>query len=827
MTLDSILQDLKYAIRGLRTKPGFAVAVVTTLALGIGANAAMFGIVDRLLFRAPDLMKDPATAHRVYGFQTRRGKESVCCGNQYARYKDIERWTTSFSSVAGYAMRDLAVGVGDAAREMHIGVVSASFFGFFDAPPAIGRYFTASEDAPPEGSPVAVLSHSMWQAQYGGRKEVIGSKIQIGSIVYTVIGVSARGFAGLWADRPPAAFIPITSFAAASARSLTLRSDWWKTYQWGWMSSIVRRKPGVSIERANADLTQAILKSYAAQTVESPRATPVNVARPRGVVASILAERGPNASSVAKVATWVGGVSVIVLLIACANVANLLLARALRRRREIALRLALGVSRGRLLAQLFTESLVLAVIGGVAGLLVAHWGGAALRAALSDKSEAPAGFHDLRTVLFAFGIAVVVGLLTGLAPALQARRADLTADLKAGAREGTFNRSRARTALLLLQGALSVVLLVGAGLFVRSLSNVHAIRLGYDVDPVLVVNLNMRGVKLDSAQSVDLRARLLRVAKATPGVQNAALQITIPFWSQWSTSLFVQGIDTVSRLGQFDLNAVSPEYFATVGTRVIRGRGITDQDTPKAPRAMVVSEAMGKALWPGKDPVGQCIRVNADTMPCTYVVGIAENIKEQGFSGDSGYYYYMPAQQYAPAQGGIVVRARGDARQIQETLRRSLQREMPGASYVTTTPYSEIIGSQTRSWQMGATMFLAFGALALVLAAVGLYSVIAYNVAQRMHELGVRVALGAQSADVIRLVVLDGLRLAGVGVAIGAAGALWASKWVKPLLFNVSPKDPLVFGLVATTLIAVAIAASWIPALRASRVDPNVALRSE
>jgi predicted permease len=827
MTLESLRQDIKYALRSLRTKPGFAIAVVTTLALGIGANAAMFGIVDRLLFRPPPLLEDPESAHRVYMFLTVRGKEVPRGGNQFARYKDIQRWTTSFSAVAGYAQRSLAVGVGDASREMSIGVVSANFFDFFDARPVIGRYFTAAEDSTPSGTPVAVLSHSMWQVQYGGRRDVLGQKIQIGSIVYTVIGVSPRGFVGLWADQPPVAFIPITNYGAASSKSLTLKADWWKTYGWGWMSTLVRRKPGVSIARANADLTQAFLKSYAAQTVEQSRTTPASISRPRATAASILAERGPNASSTAKVATWVAGVSLIVLLIACANVANLLLGRALRRRREIALRLALGVSRGRLLSQLFTESVLLAVLGGAAGLLIAHWGGAALRAGLLEKSEAPAGFRDPRTVLFAIASALVVGLLTGLAPALQAGRANLTADLKSGTREGTYHRSRARITLLLLQGALSVVLLVGAGLFVRSLHNVESVRLGYDVDPVLVVNLNMRGLKLDSAQAVDLRARLLRTAKATPGVENAALQVTMPFWSQWSTSLFVEGIDTVSRLGQFDLNAVSPEYFATVGTRIVRGRGVTAQDIATAPRVMIVSQAMGKVLWPGKDPLGQCIRVNADTMPCTRVVGIAENIKEQRFSGDSGYFYYMPAAQYAPMQGGLFVRARGDAKRIKESVRRSLQREMPGTSYITITPVSEIVSSQVRSWQMGATMFLAFGVLALVLAAVGLYSVIAYNVAQRMHELGVRVALGAQSWDVTRLVVVDGLRLAGVGVVVGGAGALWASKWVKPLLFNVSPRDPLVFGIVATTLIAVAVAASWIPARRASRVDPNVALRAE
>ncbi|HEX8942167.1 MAG TPA: ABC transporter permease [Gemmatimonadaceae bacterium] len=826
MSLESLKQDLSYAIRGLRMKPGFTIAVVATLGLGIGANAAMFGIVDRLLFRPPQLMKDPGTAHRVYSYQTFRGTEHLCC-NQFARYKDIERWTTSFSSIAAYSQRDLAVGVGEAAREMHIGVVSASFFGFFDAPAEIGRYFTAAEDSTPDGTPVAVLSHAMWDTQYGRHRDVLGSKIQIGSVLYTVIGVSPPGFVGLWPDKPPAAFIPITTFGAAQAQSMKLKRSWWTTYSWGWMSVMVRRKPGISIATANADLTQASQKSYQAQLEEQTRSSPINVARPRGIVGSILAERGPNESSVAKVATWIGGVSVIVLLIACANVANLLLARAIRRRREIALRLALGVSRARLLSQLLTESLVLAVAGGAAGILIAHWGGAALRAGLLDKSEAAAGFRDPRTVLFAVAVAVAVGLLTGLAPVLQATRSNLTADLKAGAREGSYHRSRARIGLLLLQGALSVVLLVGAGLFVRSLRNVRDVRLGYDVDKVMLVDLRMRGVKLDSVQTVALRQQLLQAAKSIPGVENASLASSVPFWSMWSTSLYVAGIDTVGRLGQFDLNAVSPEYFATLGTRILRGRGITDQDAEHAPRAMVVSQAMGKVLWPGQDPIGQCIRVNADTMPCTYVVGIAENIKEKSLSADSGYYYYLPAAQFSPQSGGLFVRARGEATKVREAVRRRLQREMPGASYVVATPFSEIMGSQTRSWELGATMFVAFGALALALAAIGLYSVVAYNVAQRTHELGVRVALGAQSRDVIRLVVTDGLRLAGAGVAIGSVIAFAASKWVKPLLFDVSPRDPLVFGLVVAILVAVAMAASWVPARRASRVDPNVALRAD
>jgi putative ABC transport system permease protein len=520
-------------------------------------------------------------------------------------------------------------------------------------------------------------------------------------------------------------------------------------------------------------------------------------------------------------------VSVIVLLISCANVANLLLARALRRRREIALRLALGVSRGRLLSQLFTESLLLALFGGIAGLLIAHWGGAILRAKLSLKSEAAAGIHDTRTVLFAFAVAVVVGLLTGLAPVFQSRRVDLTSDLKAGSREGTYGRSRTRVVLLVLQGALSVVLLVGAGLFVRSLDKVQSLRLGYDVDPIMLVNTNMRGAKLDSAQTIDLRLRLLAAAKSVSRVKNATLSSSTPFWSMWSQSLYVEGIDTVGKLGQFDLNPVSSEYFATFGTRILRGRGIRDDDTPRTPRVAVVSENMGKVLWPGRDPIGQCFRIGADTTPCTYVVGIAENIKDQSLAADSGYYYYLPWQQFNPTSGSLSIRASGDAKQLAEAVRRRLQREMPGASYVTITPFSDIIGNVTQSWQLGATMFVAFGVLALLLAAIGLYSVIAYNVAQRTHELGVRVALGAQGSDVIRLVVTDGLRVAVVGVAIGVAVSLSAGRWVKPLLFGVSATDPSVFVIVTATLLLVAVAASWIPALRASRVDPNVALRTD
>jgi ABC-type antimicrobial peptide transport system permease subunit len=448
----------------------------------------------------------------------------------------------------------------------------------------------------------------------------------------------------------------------------------------------------------------------------------------------------------------------------------------------------------RLLSQLLTESILLATLGGVAGLLIAQIGGAVLRAAFLPKAAPASVLGDLRTIMFAAAAALAAGVLTGLAPVFQVRSVSLTSDLKAGAREGTFHRSKLRTGLLLMQGALSVVLLVGAGLFVRSLDNVKSIRMGYDTDPVLLVNLNMRGVQLDSVGKVLLRDKLLAAAKALPEVENASRQTSVPFWSTWSQNLFVAGIDSVSKLGQFDLNGVSPEYFSTIGTRIVRGRGISQADVATAPLSMV---------------------------------GIAEDIKAQRLSGDDDYYYYLSYAQFHPDQGGLFVRIRGAGVNASETVRRALQKEMPGASYVTITPFGEIVGGQTKSWQLGASMFLTFGLLALVLAAIGLFSVISYNVAQRTHELGVRVALGAQMGDLIKLVVAEGMTLGVIGVGIGTAVALLAGTWIKPLLFDESPRDPIIFGTVAFVLLAVTMVASFIPARRASRVDPNRALRSD
>jgi len=824
---ESLLQDLRYAARGLRAKPGFTAAVVLTLGLGIGANAAMFSIVDRLLFRPPPMLKDPARTHRIYLGTTYRGKEFLGNGIQIARYLDLARWTSSFTHFAQVARRDIAVGTGSDSREMGIGVVTADFFDFFDAPPMIGRTFTAAEDSTPYGTPVAVISYSYWQTAFGGRRDALGSTLRIGPLVYTIIGVEPAGFAGLWPDQPPVAYIPVSSYA--STMDFHMKGEtWWTTYHWTWSQTIALRKPGVSLAAADADLTSAYRRSYAAEVASDPGQTPIDLARPRALAASILSQRGPNTSQLAKVAAWISGVALIVLLIACANVANLLLARALSRRREIAVRLALGIGRRRLVTQLLTESIMLGALGGAAGLLFAQAGGAFLRAAFIPKSAPAAVLGDARTMTFAALAALAAGAFTGLAPAVQLRSVSLTSDLKSGAREGGAHKSRLRIGLLILQSALSVVLLVGAGLFVRSLSNVRSMRLGYDVEPVLVLDLNMRGVVLDSAHAVLLKEQLLADARLLPEVENASRQTSIPFWSTWSTDLHIAGIDTVEKLGHFDLNGVSPEYFGTMGTRIVRGRGLSEADRAGAPGAMVVSAKMARRLWPGADAIGQCVKVDSDTAPCTYVVGIAEDIKSQKLDGDDDYYYYyLSIAQFHPDIGGLFLRTRGPAAKVAESIRRRLQTDMPGASYLTVTPFSEIIGNETQSWSLGASMFSAFGILALALAGIGLFGVISYNVAQRTHELGVRVALGAQVGDLVRLVVGEGLKLGTLGIVLGAVVAFVSGRWVAPLLFRQPPHDPLIFGLVAFVLLVVTIAASFIPARRAAGVDPNRALRSD
>jgi predicted permease len=546
------------------------------------------------------------------------------------------------------------------------------------------------------------------------------------------------------------------------------------------------------------------------------------------VVSSVRSGAGPDPSLEAQTALWVTAVAVIVLLIACANVANLFLSRALRRHRETAVRLALGVSRGRLVRQSIMESLTLALIGGVVALLVAQWAGAAIRGMLITTLKAAPVLTDWRTIAVTLGLAVAAGVLVGLAPSLLANRGDLAASLRGGVRGGMSEGGRLRSSLLVAQATLSVVLLVGAALFVRSMASVRAMPMGYDVDRVLLVNRINRGSVFNDSAQLAMRHILLSTAQSLPGVESAAWASSAPFVSTSSTALYVDGIDSVARLGNFTYQVTTPGYFRTMGTRILRGRGLTAEDRAGAPAVAVVSEDMARTLWPGRDAIGTCFRMRADTMPCMTVVGIAEDMVQREITGTQRFHYYLPIDQQTRTWGNwMVLRLRGDPAREAEGIRAALQRVMPGTSYVTARLLRDIVHDAQRSWRLGSTMFLAFGLLALIVAAVGLYGVISYNVAQRSHELGVRVALGAQARDIVRLVVGQGARFATLGLGLGLALAYLAARWVQPLLFQQSARDPAVYGLVSALLLGVALFSSALPAMRATRADPNTALRSD
>ncbi len=827
--LDAAQQDVRYAVRALRRTPAFTVAVVVTLALGIGANAAMSAVVDRLLFRPVSGLTAPASVHRIYFETTDRGRSSTSSWLSFGRYQDISRLSTSFSEIAAFNERLVAVGSGDHVRELTILGVSASFFDFFPAPPVRGRYFTAAEDRAPAGASVAILAHAFRLSDYGGR-DVLGATLQVGNLATTIIGVASPDLIGINDAQPPRLFMPITSLGPVQGGPGAPRIAQGYDFFFGHM--MARRRDGVSVAAASADATNAFRQSWLAERAAQPRLASLEEAQPRAHAGGLRPGAAPTRSLNTRTALWIAGVSTLVLLIAIANAANLWLGRALARRRETAVRLALGVSRGRLFSQFATESLIVAAIAAAGGALLAHFGGAAIYRMLAPTfgglaASPSAGMLDGRSIALVALLTLVVATLTAIAPTLFAHRTVLAPALRSGAR-GTVEGIRLKTVLVVVQAALSLMLVVGALLFVRSLNAAAAMPLGYEPDRVLSVNRTMRGAPLSAEALLALRRTLLDAARAHPAVEAAAWRFTTPFGTNAQVQFTVDGVESVNRLGMFTEQEATAGYFDTMHTRILRGRAFTDQDRVDTPRVVVVSEGMARVLWPGQDPLGKCLRIGRLPAPCTSVIGVAEDVRLGSLTSTEHFHFYLAIDQYPDRDGsGMFLRVRGEPAAQAESIRRALQPLMPGMSYVTVQPLDSLVERGRQSWRVGATLFVAFGALALIVAAVGLYGVISYLAAQRMPEVGVRLALGARRRDIGWLILRPGSGLVAAGVLVGCVAALAVSRWFQPLLFQQSATDPAIYATAGVLLLLTGIAASIIPAIRAGRLDPTTVIRGQ
>lgn len=824
--LEHVARDVRYAVRGLRRSPGFTLTVVITLGLGLGANAAMFSVVDRLMFRPLAYLRDPGSVHRLYWQWTDGARNVTAQSGPYTRFLDVQRETSSFSQMAAFSERPLAVGEGESLREVRVGTVSASYFAFFDAKPSLGRFFSPDEDVTPRGADVAVLSYPFWQSEYGGR-DVIGERLQVGNVRAVIIGIAPRNFSGVNDADPPMLWIPITTYAGTSGTSDA--KTYFLNYSWGWVHVIARRKPGISVERAETDATTAYQRSWTVAAQTEPGTLSIATARPHVAVSAVRPGAGPEPALEARTALWLTLVTIIVLLIATANVANLFVARALRRQRETAVRLALGASRRRLLAQAVIESLVIATLSAASALVVAQWASTAIRRLFEFTTvtvETPT--IEWRTILVTMALALTVGVVIGLLTIALTRYEQLSGSLRGGTRGGVLHGARLRAVLLMIQGTLSTTLLIGAVLFMRSLNAVKNLPMGYDAERVLLVERVLLGARPADSTVRALNAQLLATAQTLPDVEAAAWAATVPFWSNSMTDLFVAGIDSVQRLGVFTYQVTTPDYFRAMNTRVLRGRALSLDDRRGAPWVAVVSESMAKTLWPGQDAVGRCFRMRSDTNPCLTVVGIAHDIVQRDIAGTQRLHYYIPLDQSLRTSGNyMLMRVRGDPAALAEPLRRTLQSVLAGGGFLTVRPLRDLVAREQRSWRLGATMFALFSSLALLVAAVGLYGVIGYNVTQRIHELGVRVALGAQRSDIVRLVVGQSVRFVLYGVGAGVLIAMIAGRWLEPLLFRQTAIDPMVYGSVALLMLTVAVGASALPARRAARVDPATALRAD
>jgi putative ABC transport system permease protein len=803
--MEALIKDLRYGVRSLLRKPAFTVVAVATLALAIGANCAMFTIVNAVLLR-PLQYPEPDRIVVLEGINPPRGiTESNMSIPDFA---DWQNQNQVFEHMAGFIAGGVLLSNGDETERVHGTAVTADFFTLFRTPSLLGRTLQA-DDAQAGRDPVAVIGYGLWQRRFGANASVVGSKVTISGKATTIVGVMPEGF-----DYPVQSevWVPFPLDPAKERRDNRF------------MNVIGRLKPGASVAQAKAQLdiiNQRLAQSY--NETNSGWTVQVTSLQDRlvsGVRLSLLVLLCAVA---------------FVLLIACANIANLLLARASSRQKEMAVRTALGASRLRIIRQLLTESVLLSFFGGSIGLLLSFW---LTRLLISISPANTPRFDeirpDTRLFIFTIGLTVLTGLIFGLAPALQASRSDQFEGLKESLRgnAGGARSNRVRSILMVAEIAMSFMLLVGAGLLIKSFMHLREVKPGFNADNVLTMRISVPPGKFQEDEPrIQFFQQAIDQIHSLPGVQSVGMVLSLPLggdtFNVWRGYIREGRPATTEENGDAAYLVVTPDYFRTLQIPLIAGRNFNDRDTENATKVVIVNETTARKLWPGQSPLGKHITIWRDEKFPREIVGVVGETKA-ALDNDPGEQMYVPyAQDPSWSSMSLVVRTTGNLANAFAAIRNEIRSVDKGAPIFNVRAMNDVVATSVAPRRAPMLLLSAFAGTALLLAMIGIYGVTAYYVTQRTQEIGIRMALGAQMSDVLKLVLKGGMALALFGIVAGLAGSFVLTRWMRTLLFVVKPTDALTFIAVSVSLLVTALLACYIPARRATRVDPLVALRYE
>jgi predicted permease len=813
-----MIKDIRYAIRGLVKRPGFVAIAVITLALGIGANTAIFSLVNTVMLRGLPVDRPSEIVSIAV-----RGKDDSMSAFSYPNYKDFRDRNEVLSGLLVYRFVPLSLSRGGVNERIWGYEVSGNYFDVLNVKAIKGRTFLPEEDKTPLSHPVVVISYDSWQKRFGGDPDLVGRDVLINNHQFRVIGIAPEGFKGTEFVYSPEIWLPaaMVEWAEPGATWLDDRDN--RNF-----FGVGRLKSGIDSRQAEASLNllgQQLAKEYPdANEGQSIKLVPPGFIIPdlRGAVVSF---------------TWIMMAAVgLVLLVTCTNLAGLMLARATDRRREIAIRLAMGANRLRLIRQLLTESILLSIVGGAAGVLLALW---ILKVLLAFKPpiDFPLAFDvsvDWRVLLFSLGVSIVAGAIFGLAPALQATRTNLVGALKDTSAQGGAGKTRLRSVLVVAQIAISLVVLIAAGLVVRTLQQLQTMNPGFDPNNGLTMSFDLGLQGYDDARGQQFYRQLLERVQSLPGIESVAVTNYIPLSLNYSSnSVYVEG-KPAARGENVPLAMVgntSPGYFKTMATPILQGREFTEQDGEKSELVAVVNETFVRRLMPeaqsSAEAIGRRFSFRGPEGPFRRIVGVAKDGKYFNIAENPRPFVWRPMSQGYSSSGILIARTKGNSDALIAAVRGQVQSLDPNLPLFDVKTLNEHMKLALFAPKIAAMVLGVFGLVALMLSAIGVYGITSYAVAQRTHEIGIRIALGAQLGDVLRLVLKHGLKLTIIGAVIGLLGAYLATRAISSVLYGVSATDPLTFGFVSLLLIGVALIACYVPARRATKVEPLVALRNE